>query len=1000
MPLRIASLLLGAALFSGGCFSDGSTATPTVPELSSFQPAPKADVSGLCFYVDPFIGTGGHGHTYPGVSLPFGMVQLSPDTRLKGWDGCSGYHFTDHTVFGFSHTHLSGTGVSDYGDILFMPVAGKPAERIPGTFPDSTYASKFSKANEAAHAGYYTTHLDDHNIDVQLTATQRVGLHQYTWLGEDEQWIVVDLEHRDQLIEAHVTRISENEIAGYRISKAWAKEQQVYFVARFSKPIREILWTSDPTGQHHHLARIGFDKTKDPVLVKVAISPVDIEGACGNLNAELPGWDFAGTQKKAEDAWNKELGKIIVKGGTPDQQIMFYTALYHSFLSPNLFSDVDGRYRGTDLKIHRSEDPKYTVFSLWDTYRATHPLFTITQQDKTNAFIRTFLTQYEQGGKLPMWELAGNYTGCMIGYHSIPVIVDAYTKGLNDFDAEALFEAMKKSAMQNNLGLDGYKKYGFVLAENEAESVSKTLEYAYDDWCIAIMAKALGKKEDYDHFIRRAQHYKNVFDPKTGFMRAKMDGSWFTPFDPTEVNYHYTEANAWQYSFYVPHDVPGLQQLYAQNEELDLEKHLDDLFSTAGSDQQLVDFTGLIGQYAHGNEPSHHIAYLYNRAMKPEKTQDMVTRIMNTMYHNAPNGLSGNEDCGQLSSWYVLSAMGFYPVCPGDPKYDIGKPLFDEVWIHLENGTTCHLKTKGDLYRKGTYIKAIRQHGETKAPFRISHHDLLSGAPVVYETGTLAELREMVAHATPDLGSTVPKNTFTPVPYFMAESNTFTDSLTVEIGNLSGSTAYYTLLPANDTPSGSQKAVRYEQPLVLTQTTLLQIYAVDANGLQSATVSQTYHQVDGSRSLVLKSKYAEQYAAGGADALIDYQRGSNNYRTGRWQGYQGQDFEAVVDLGEVKSVRHVRIGFLQNIKSWIFFPRKVAFAVSSDGENWVSTPGEKAHTPDTEYGAFTQNFTSEVQKEARYIRIKAPYYGPCPDWHPGVGGATWLFADEIVIDAK
>ncbi|MCK5838586.1 MAG: GH92 family glycosyl hydrolase, partial [Bacteroidales bacterium] len=613
-------------------------------------------------YVDPFIGTGGHGHTYPGAAWPFGMVQLSPDTRLTGWDGCSGYHYSDHVIYGFSHTHLSGTGVPDYGDILLMPTTGGiHLNNGSKTEIDKGYGSRFRHETEMASPGYYAVTLDDYQIDVELTVTPRTGFHKYIFPATDEANIILDLEHRDKVIESEIRIINDHKIEGFRRSDAWANDQHVYFVARFSQPFDtaaialngKILIDTMYAKGNALKAFFRFNtKTNNEILVKVGISAVSIEGARKNLDHELQGWNFSVAKKVAHEAWHKVLKKIKVKGGTTEQKKTFYTALYHAYLAPNLFMDVDGQYRGTDLYIHTATNfTNYTLFSLWDTFRAEHPLFTILEEKRTADFIKTMLAQYTNGGQLPVWELAGNYTGCMIGYHSVSVIVDAYMKGIRDFDANLAMEAMKHSADQDHLGLEYYKNNGYIPSNKEGESVSKTLEYAYDDWCIAQMANEMGEQNDYEKYIRRAQNYKNIFDPSTGFMRAKVDGFWFNPFDPLEVNFNYTEANSWQYSFFVPQDLEGL--IYLMGGKNAFEKKLDDLFiadsKTTGREQS--DITGLIGQYAHGNEPSHHMAYLYNYVNKPWKTQEKIREIMDNLYSAEPDGLCGNEDCGQMSAW-------------------------------------------------------------------------------------------------------------------------------------------------------------------------------------------------------------------------------------------------------------------------------------------------------------------------------------------------------------
>ncbi|MDQ6757350.1 MAG: GH92 family glycosyl hydrolase, partial [Bacteroidota bacterium] len=599
---------------------------------------PAAAQKNFAKYVNPFIGTGGHGHTYPGAVLPHGMVQLSPDTRLEGWDGCGGYHYSDKYIYGFTHTHLSGTGVPDYCDVLLMPMSGKPS-------PDNKiYGSKFSHKNENASPGFYSVLLEDDNILAELTATTRVGFHKYTFASGGVQNIILDLVHREKVLESSLKIIGNNRVEGLRRSEGWARNQYVYFSIEFSKPFTTSgIWVNDTL--HNDLKEINATnlkaffqfstKNKEAIEVKVAISQVSAEGARKNLLSELPGWDFEKVKIDADRIWNKELNKIEVSGSSLSQLKIFYTALYHTMIVPNIANDVDGQYRGRDNKLHTALGYSYyTVFSLWDTYRACHPLYTIIDKARTLDYIKTFLTQYKEGGRLPVWELSSNETDCMIGYHSVPVIVDAAAKGIDKFDKKLALEAMERSATGNRYGLPALIDHGYLEVEDESENVSKTLEYAYDDWCIAKFAKMIGKEDDYKSYIQRAQAYKNLLDPVTGFMRPKKNGNWISPFDPKEVNNNFTEANSWQYSFYVPQDINGYTSILGGRKRL--ESKLDSLFSETtkmtGRDQS--DITGLIGQYAHGNEPSHHIAYLYNFAGKAYKTQEKVHQVMNEMYND------------------------------------------------------------------------------------------------------------------------------------------------------------------------------------------------------------------------------------------------------------------------------------------------------------------------------------------------------------------------------
>ena len=611
---------------------------------------PAQKDSALIAYVNPLIGTGGHGHTYPGATMPFGMIQLSPDTRLDGWDGCSGYHYTDSYIYGFSHTHLSGTGISDYGDVLLMPTNTHNFNN--GADGKKGYRAHFSHDNEIAEPGYYKVHLDSTNISVELTVSNRSGLHKYQFPSSENQFVILDLVHRDKVLDAKIDKISDTEIIGYRHSEAWAKDQRLFFAIKTSHPFNDMLQSPPKTGiPGARRSSLKFiNPNNEPLLIKVGISAVDIDGARKNLEGEINNKDFKTVKKEAQKYWESQLEKIVIESDDLDKKTNFYSALYHTMLAPQRYQDIDGRYRGMDLEIHNADFDYYSVFSLWDTYRAAHPLYTIIEQERTNDFINTFLAKYDEGGIMPMWDLAGNYTDCMIGYHSVPVVADAYLKGIRGYDTEKAFEAMKHSATRDKFGLEAYKKYGFIPVDEESESVSKTLEYAYDDWTIAQMAKEMGKTDDYQTYIKRAQNYKNVFDPETQFMRGRFRNTWFAPFDPYEVNFNYTEANSWQYSFYVPQDVSGFIELLGGKDKL--EAQLDELFNaktqTSGRDQS--DITGLIGQYAHGNEPSHHMAYLYNFVNKPHKTQEKVHQILTELYNNDPDGVSGNEDCGQMSA--------------------------------------------------------------------------------------------------------------------------------------------------------------------------------------------------------------------------------------------------------------------------------------------------------------------------------------------------------------
>lgn len=719
--------------------------------------------------VNVFIGTGGHGHTFPGATLPHGMVQLSPDTRLFGWDACSGYYYDDTSIMGFTHTHLSGTGIGDYGDILFMPVVGeKPLIARTAENPDEGYRSRFSHEQESARPGYYQVLLQDDSINVELTATLRAGLHRYTYPKTSDARLIVDMEptiHGHQHPVTQIRVVNDSTIAGMKYTVGWAKRHYVYFYAVFSNPFDYKLYSgteyqSDSTSVTGNTAKAVMSFRNLPadgrVLAKVGISSVDEEGARLNVEAEIPNWDFEGVMKQANTAWNEALGKIDIETSDNDSRTVFYTSLYHAFIQPSLASDVDGRYRtmGHEIKQDASYT-NYTVFSLWDTFRAAHPLYTIVTPEQNQAFIRSLLRKYDEGGILPKWELASNETGTMIGYHAVSVIADAMMKKQCDFDVKKALEACIRSSVYDTTGvtpmmdrqiLNGklmpvsikYKnELGYIPCDKVGGSVSQGLEFAYNDWLIAQMMKEHNRKDLYDKYMELSRNYRNYFDPETKLMRGRLsDGSWITPFDPASVQRpsNYVEGNAWQWAWFVPQDVEGLMELVGGQKSF--EAHLDTLFTTSseltGDPNAAADVTGMIGQYAHGNEPSHHIPYLYNYAGAPRKTQALVDHILRTLYHNDPNGLSGNEDVGQMSAWYALSAMGFYSFCPGRPVYEIGRPIFDKVTIHLSNGKDFVIQAKNNSV-ENKYIRSMKLNGEDLAEPRFSHFDLMKGGELIFE---------------------------------------------------------------------------------------------------------------------------------------------------------------------------------------------------------------------------------------------------------------------------
>lgn len=710
---------------------------------SSLQPVQKRAYAKL---VNPFIGTDFTGNTYPGAQLPFGMVQLSPDNGLPGWDRISGYFYPDSTIAGFSHTHLSGTGAGDLYDISFMPVTHPVAE---ADEPLGIH-SKFSHDNESAHAGYYTVFLEDYNIQVELTATERCGIQRYTF-PEGDATVLLNLRKAmnwDATCDSHIEVVDSVTIRGYRFSDGWARDQQVYFCSRFSKPFNSLdldeekIVSKERESGRSVVARFHFTMDhSEELVVSTALSGVSMEGAWRNLSAEAPHNDFNRYLLQAEDKWNKELAKIEIVTPDKDQEVVFYTALYHAMLAPTIYSDVDGSYYGPDKQVHQANGwVNYSTFSLWDTYRAAHPLYTLLDPTRVNDMIYSFLAFYQQNGRLPVWNFQGGETDMMIGYHSVPVIVDAYFKGIGSFDPyEALRACVETANIDAYRGIGEYKSMGYVpydLADGynaENWSLSKTLEYAYDDYCIARMAEALGEQELAQQFYARSQNYKNVYNPGSSFMQPRDSRGVFDPaFNPDEYPHHICESNGWQYFWSVQHQPDSLIALVGGKERF-IEK-LDSMFtySPSATDSLPIFSTGMIGQYAHGNEPSHHVIYLYNKVGEPWKTQKYAAQVMHELYKNRADGLCGNEDCGQMSAWYIFSAMGFYPVDPATGLYEIGTPLFPKTQFHLPNGRIFKILAHG-VTVENCYIHSVKLNGIPYDSSSLTHSQLMDGGVLEFE---------------------------------------------------------------------------------------------------------------------------------------------------------------------------------------------------------------------------------------------------------------------------
>lgn len=932
--------------------------------------------------VDPFIGTGGHGHTFPGATVPFGMMQFSPDTRMNDWDGCSGYHTSDKTILGFSTTHLSGTGCSDYGDFRFTPAVG------------DAVCADFNHENEWAKPGCYCVAFDNPKVIAGLATGDRVGMMRCTFPKTDQAKLLLNMVQgvNDEFVYESTLEVeSPTTVTGFRRTRDWANDQYLYFYAEFSKPM--VSYTID---EQHNGSFIFNTEEGESITMRIAISPVDVEGAKNNMKAELADGDFDldALAQRAYDKWNAELQRIQVQDDDESDLRVFYTNLYHAMIAPNLFSDADGRYRAHDLQIHHADRPIYTVFSLWDTFRSLHPLFSLIQRERTVDFINTFINNYETDEEhmLPIWELAANETHCMIGNHAIPVIADAYFCGIRDFDAEKALEAMVSSSRQDRRGMGAYVKYGFIPVDVEGEATSKTLEYAYDDWCVARMAEAMGKADIADEFYKRAQAYKNLYNPKNQFLQGRRNGGYMQPFDPTQVNFTLTEANTWQYNFFVPQDINTHIDLMGGWEGYG--KKLDGLFTSSSklTGREQVDITGLIGQYAHGNEPSHNTVYMYNFIGQPTKTQKYVKQVMDEFYTDERDGLCGNEDCGQMSAWGVFSAMGFYPATPASGYYVLGVPRFKQVTMNLENGKKFTVKAK-NLSPQNCYVKSVKLNGKPLERSYIYFDEINNGGELVF---TMTSTPDSPWATQPEQCPVmrIPGESILVVPAINALSNTFFDSLVVTLSHpLEGTPIYYTL----DGSDPNENSAVYAGPIVLKKTTQLRAAALQ-DGRWSRAIDAEFHYIDAKLAVSLEHPYSNQYEAGGLKALIDHQRGGDNFRTGTWQGFHGVDLVATVDLGAKQRINRLAGSFLQEQGSWIFMPKEVEFFVSDDGKRFRSVGKVTNRIPADEEDACIQELEVRPRCDARYVKMAAKNIGTCPDWHVGAGQPAWIFCDEFVIE--
>lgn len=960
-------------------------------------------------YVDPFIGTDGHGHTFPGATTPFGLVQVSPDTGTQGWDWCSGYHSSDISIIGFSHTHLSGTGGADLGDLLLMP-STKTVQFDAGTKddPDSGYRSRFKREDEMASAGYYSVFLGDHNVDVELTATPHCAYHKYQFEG-DNKHVMVDLRHgiQDNVNSGELKKVGDNAIAGFRRSNGWADDHTLFYYIEFSQPIDKILSVVDSvevamdnvSGREVVSAIMFADGGNSKIEAKVGISYVDVAGAKNNLKSEIGDNTFAQTLASAKQLWNNELSKIEVEG-SKEEKVIFYTALYHSMIAPYLMSDVDGRYISSDRNIYTDTTTNnYGLFSLWDTFRALHPLLTIVEPSKNEQFINSLLRYYQQGGRLPVWDLNMRENNCMIGYHSIPVIADAYMKGQRGFDADLALEAMLHSAMQENYaGLKYYRQFGYLPMDKENNAVSKALEYSYDDWCIAQMAKEMGNDSVYKEYIKRGQYYKNQLD-KDGFMKGRdSHGKFRDPFSPTEISIlgqgDFTEGNSWHYSFFVPQDVNTHIALLGGDEAYVAK--LDEMFNSESvTADHSPDVTGLIGNYAQGNEPSHHAAYLYAYTGQPWKTQQMIARIKREMYTDQRDGLCGNEDCGQMSAWYVLSAMGFYPVTPASNIYVLGSPSFKKATIKLENGKTFTIKAE-KLSEKNFYIQSATFDGQPYTKSYITHDMIESGGEL---TLVMSETPNKDFGSAPsDRPVTVIENGKTSEellseivfePYLDTKTRIFTDFIEVQpMASNADATIHYTLNGSEPTAS-SPKAVG---KIKIDNDKVLKIRAISPQGSSSVGEYRFYKGlIDGK---VIGTEPAKPYEGKGLSALNDGLTGGNGYKNPEWIGYVGQTATLETTF-EPKNVKRVGFNAVNSTGAWVLLPFSAKAQLFLNGKEVAQK-------------SFSIPAANSVGEGAYYFGVDFPSVkadkvvwtidgGKLPSWHTSKGNNGWMFIDELMV---
>ena len=995
-------------------------------------------------WVKPIIGTGGHGHTFPGAVAPFGMVQLSPDTRNDAsWDACGGYYYHDSFIYGFSHTHLSGTGVSDLGDILFQPM-------LQPEFEPERYKQRFSHDQEEAEAGYYRVKFPESEIQVELTATEYSGLQRVEFPPKEGlKWILIDLKHRDALLSSSLKIINSKTVIGHRQSKQWADNQWVFFKTMFTDTIQSWKFNADSTQ-----LLVAFEPGNSVLGIQTSLSFTTLDGADRNehelyrgvhyehelhsahfyegtgsyleeYQTNIPKWAFFDRIKQAaQQKWEGELARInVLDAHANDSQLTtFYTALYHCMIHPSLASDADGSYRGRDQKIHKKDHKTYHVFSLWDTYRALHPLLSLIDKSRTRDFILTMLDQYEEGGRLPVWELGSCETNCMIGFHSVPVILDAVVQGVyfSEEEQERLWRAVKHSSDYKELSYEYHipiarelltlygLKLGYIDVLNQSESVSKTLEYAFDDACVAKLGRLWGYDAEAQEYENRSQRWRGLWDPATKSFRPRTNGMFLDPYYLNEVNNHYTEANAWQYRFAVPQDIDGLIAHFGGADSF--ERALDGLFEasvkTRGREQ--ADITGLIGQYAHGNEPSHHMAYLYNYVGKPEKAQRLISKIQEEFYTTGPDGYIGNEDCGQMSAWHVLSALGIYPVAPGSGYWDLGVPMYDSVEVFQSDAPHICISRAHGFDGPNALNRLANARSK---PFNSEGKRDLESARIV-EKGYVPELispgkvNRGEAYTLHIKGATKSQ----PVAVFIR----FMDSSLVFEESREG---FYKRFKEVKTAEGLMRIPGYasHHRLLLaesdTQINLkgsALVWAAFMNRdswVGKPFVARYIHEKANDFEVKeIRGSYNPQYSGGGDGALVDGVLGSEEWRSGFWQGYQSQDFEAIIDLKELTHIDYLGARFLSDERAWIFLPTHVEWEYSKDGVNYKPFNNfEFKYVPRDNVGIHPIIMGHKKKKkgiDARFIKVKAKNFGKLPKGHPGYdfSGDAFIFIDEVLIN--